>query len=252
MEEILETRKRVLQEDHPDIAVSMNNLANAYHRQGGKMGQVNALLLGSVRIWEKAYPEGHPNLDSARQSLKNLRGGILEAAAVARAGHGVGARGGAGVGGPGKTRDGVTSNGGAKASDCCRTCLLPYGPFPSAPLLPVCKCAPSGKSSQPKMGSVFAKQMAAADQRTKVAAEMTRESYASGGGQGTGAAGKAGKMGKVGKKGKKAGKEKAHCGGSNREGMPWAVPKKGTAKAKPNSKCSCGSGAKYKKCCGKP
>jgi len=54
----------------------------------------------------------------------------------------------------------------------------------------------------------------------------------------------------VGQKGKKAGKEKAHCGGSNREGMPWALPKKGTAKAKPNSKCACGSGAKYKKCCG--
>ena len=56
MEEILEVRKRVLPADHPDIAVGMNNLANTYHRQGAKMGQVNKLLQGSVAIWEKAYP----------------------------------------------------------------------------------------------------------------------------------------------------------------------------------------------------
>jgi tetratricopeptide (TPR) repeat protein len=64
----LERLKKVLGNDHPDVAQSLNNLAALYHHQG-RYEDAEPLYLQALELWKKVLGNDHPDV---AQSLNNL------------------------------------------------------------------------------------------------------------------------------------------------------------------------------------
>jgi tetratricopeptide (TPR) repeat protein len=58
--EALDLRKRLLGDNHPDVAASLNNLAGLYKSQG-RYPEAEPLYLQALAIAEQALGENHPN-----------------------------------------------------------------------------------------------------------------------------------------------------------------------------------------------
>ncbi|NJN12254.1 MAG: tetratricopeptide repeat protein, partial [Richelia sp. RM1_1_1] len=67
-EKALAIREKVLGYDHPDVAISLNNLALLYYSQGN-YSKAEPLLVRSLAIMEKVLGKEHPDV---AQSLNNL------------------------------------------------------------------------------------------------------------------------------------------------------------------------------------
>ena len=70
-EEALSIRRRVLGVDHPDLADSLNNLANWYHAQG-KYDEAEPLYDEALSITRRVLGADHPNTASSLNNLANL------------------------------------------------------------------------------------------------------------------------------------------------------------------------------------
>ncbi|GAB6036983.1 hypothetical protein JCM15519_15420 [Fundidesulfovibrio butyratiphilus] len=67
----LEIREKALGPDHPDVAISLNNLATLVYAQGDYQG-AKPLLRRALQIWEKKLGPDHPHTRIVRQNLENL------------------------------------------------------------------------------------------------------------------------------------------------------------------------------------
>ena len=70
-QESLAMREEVLGPDHPDVAVSLNNLAFLYGEQG-RYSEAEPLCKRSLAIWEKAFGPDHLNVATALINLATL------------------------------------------------------------------------------------------------------------------------------------------------------------------------------------
>jgi tetratricopeptide (TPR) repeat protein len=68
LEEALAMQRRLLPEDHPDIATSLNNLANCHESQG-EYGKAVLLHEEALAMQRRLLPEDHPDIAT---SLNNL------------------------------------------------------------------------------------------------------------------------------------------------------------------------------------
>ncbi|MFN5971689.1 MAG: tetratricopeptide repeat protein, partial [Microcystis sp.] len=68
----LKLRKRLLGENHPNVAYSLNNLALLYYSQGRYL-EAEPLFLQALAIAEQALGENHPNTVKIRESLQKMR-----------------------------------------------------------------------------------------------------------------------------------------------------------------------------------
>ncbi|WP_071821871.1 MULTISPECIES: tetratricopeptide repeat protein [Microcystis] len=69
---LLELRKRLLGENHPSVAISLNNLAKFYYYQG-RYEEAKPLYLEALTIAEQALGENHPNTVKFRENLQMMR-----------------------------------------------------------------------------------------------------------------------------------------------------------------------------------
>ncbi len=67
-ERVLEIRKRIYPEDHPDVATSLNSLALLYNNQG-RYAEAEPLYNEALAMRKRIYPEDHPDVAT---SLNNL------------------------------------------------------------------------------------------------------------------------------------------------------------------------------------
>jgi tetratricopeptide (TPR) repeat protein len=65
----LAIRERILGPNHPEVAGSLNNLANLYYKQGRYVDAL-PLNLRAVRIAEVALEPGDPNIKIFRRNLE--------------------------------------------------------------------------------------------------------------------------------------------------------------------------------------
>jgi CHAT domain-containing protein/Flp pilus assembly protein TadD len=70
-EQVLEIRERLLGENHPDVATSLNNLAGLYGDQG-RYDEAEPLYERSLAIYEEALGENHPHVATALNNLAGL------------------------------------------------------------------------------------------------------------------------------------------------------------------------------------
>ncbi|MFN6479224.1 FxSxx-COOH system tetratricopeptide repeat protein [Nostoc sp. DedQUE07] len=68
LEQCLEITKQRLSEEHPDVAASLNNLAELYRSQG-RYSEAEPLHIQALALWRKLLGEEHPNVAT---SLNNL------------------------------------------------------------------------------------------------------------------------------------------------------------------------------------
>jgi tetratricopeptide (TPR) repeat protein len=68
----LELRKRLLGQEHPDVASSLQNLANLYESQG-KYAEAEPLFLQALEIAERLLGVNHPNTSTIRENLQSLQ-----------------------------------------------------------------------------------------------------------------------------------------------------------------------------------
>ncbi|MFZ1028611.1 MAG: tetratricopeptide repeat-containing protein, partial [Limnoraphis robusta] len=68
---VLEIRERLLGENHPDVATSLNNLAELYRDQG-RYNEAEPLYQRSLAISEKALGENHPHVATTLNNLALL------------------------------------------------------------------------------------------------------------------------------------------------------------------------------------
>jgi tetratricopeptide (TPR) repeat protein len=68
----LELRKRLLGEEHPHVATSLNNLAGLYYSQG-RYSEAEPLYLQALEIAERSLGANHPNTVTIRNNLQSLR-----------------------------------------------------------------------------------------------------------------------------------------------------------------------------------
>jgi tetratricopeptide (TPR) repeat protein len=68
----LELTRRLLGEEHPDVATSLHNLANLYESQG-RYAEAEPLSLQALEIAERQLGVNHPNTIIFRKSLQSLR-----------------------------------------------------------------------------------------------------------------------------------------------------------------------------------
>ncbi|MFM6407988.1 MAG: tetratricopeptide repeat protein, partial [Microcystis sp.] len=57
--EALDLRKRLLGDNHPDVAASLNNLAEFYYSQG-RYTEAEPLYLEAINIFRERLGENHP------------------------------------------------------------------------------------------------------------------------------------------------------------------------------------------------
>ena len=67
----LQIREKVLGPEHPDVATSMNNLAELYRSQG-KYSEADLLYKRSLAIWEKVLGPKHPDVATSLNNLAEL------------------------------------------------------------------------------------------------------------------------------------------------------------------------------------
>jgi tetratricopeptide (TPR) repeat protein len=72
----LELRQRLLGENHPDVATSLNNLALLYNTQGNYT-EAEALSQQALTIFQQRLGNQHPRTQNALLSVKGLRLQIL-------------------------------------------------------------------------------------------------------------------------------------------------------------------------------
>jgi tetratricopeptide (TPR) repeat protein len=65
-------RKRLLGEDHPDVASSLNNLASLYDSQG-RYSEAEPLYLQALELAERVLGVNHPNTVIFRKNLASLQ-----------------------------------------------------------------------------------------------------------------------------------------------------------------------------------
>jgi tetratricopeptide (TPR) repeat protein len=68
----LELRQRLLGENHPDVATSLNNLALLYNSQG-RYEKAELLYLQALSIAEVSLGKEHPNTKTLRNNLQIMR-----------------------------------------------------------------------------------------------------------------------------------------------------------------------------------
>lgn len=66
--QVMETRKRVLGEEHPDTLVSMNNLASTYWNQG-RRAKAKSLFVQVVEARKRALELKHPDTLTSMTNL---------------------------------------------------------------------------------------------------------------------------------------------------------------------------------------
>ena len=71
-EQALEIRKGLFEGDHPDVALSLNNLAFLYDRQG-RYSEAEPLYEQALEMLEQTLGTEHPNTITARNNLESLR-----------------------------------------------------------------------------------------------------------------------------------------------------------------------------------
>ncbi len=71
-QQALEMRKRLLGDEHPDVALSLNNLAGLYDSQG-RYSEAEPLYQQSLQIFEQTLGTEHPNTITVRNNLESLR-----------------------------------------------------------------------------------------------------------------------------------------------------------------------------------
>ncbi|MGJ5628021.1 tetratricopeptide repeat protein, partial [Nostoc sp. CALU 1950] len=67
----LSLRQRLLGEEHPDVALSYNNLAALYYSQG-RYSKAEPLYKKALSIAELSLGVDHPNTSKIRENLKLL------------------------------------------------------------------------------------------------------------------------------------------------------------------------------------
>ncbi|MEH2412623.1 MAG: tetratricopeptide repeat protein [Nostoc sp.] len=70
--EALSMRKRLLGNEHPDVAISLNNLAKLYHLQGS-YSKAEPLFIQALDICEQQLGVDHPLTVSVHENLADLR-----------------------------------------------------------------------------------------------------------------------------------------------------------------------------------
>ncbi|WP_375471124.1 tetratricopeptide repeat protein, partial [uncultured Nostoc sp.] len=70
----LALRRKLLGEEHPDIAQSLNNLAKLYYLQGRYI-EAEPFYLQALEIFERRLGADHPNTVTVRKNLADLRVG---------------------------------------------------------------------------------------------------------------------------------------------------------------------------------
>jgi tetratricopeptide (TPR) repeat protein len=71
-QQCLSTVQRLLGDNHPDVAQSLNNLAKLYYSQG-RYDQAEPLYLQALNIFEQSLGANHPNTVRVRDNLADLR-----------------------------------------------------------------------------------------------------------------------------------------------------------------------------------
>jgi predicted RNase H-like HicB family nuclease len=72
----LELRKRLLGDNHPAVATSLNNLALLYNSQG-KYAEAEALSQQALTVYQQTLGNQHPNTQNALLAVKGLHLQIL-------------------------------------------------------------------------------------------------------------------------------------------------------------------------------
>ncbi|MEH2164643.1 MAG: tetratricopeptide repeat protein, partial [Nostoc sp.] len=70
--EALAMRKRLLGDEHPNVATSLNNLALLYKSQG-RYSNAEPLYIEALEIAEKRLGANHPDTITYRENLEALR-----------------------------------------------------------------------------------------------------------------------------------------------------------------------------------
>ncbi|MEL6780562.1 MAG: tetratricopeptide repeat protein, partial [Cyanobacteria bacterium J06597_16] len=70
--EALEMRKRLLGDEHPDVASSLNNLAALYYNQG-RYSDAEPLLIDALALFEQRLGPDHPSTKVVRGNLQELQ-----------------------------------------------------------------------------------------------------------------------------------------------------------------------------------
>ena len=68
----LELRKRLLGDNHPYVATSLNNLAGLYKSQG-RYDQAEPLLHRALEIYQQVLGDNHPNTLTVCENLAQLQ-----------------------------------------------------------------------------------------------------------------------------------------------------------------------------------
>ncbi|EDX74339.1 tetratricopeptide repeat domain protein [Coleofasciculus chthonoplastes PCC 7420] len=68
----LELYKRLLGDDHPDVASSLNNLAYLYSSQG-RYGEAEPLYQQALELCKRLLGDDHPNTITVRENLQRMR-----------------------------------------------------------------------------------------------------------------------------------------------------------------------------------
>ncbi|WP_375506187.1 tetratricopeptide repeat protein, partial [uncultured Nostoc sp.] len=68
----LALRHKLLGEEHPDVAQSLNNLAGLYNSQG-RYSQAEPLYMQALDIFERRLGTNHPDTITVRNNLAHLR-----------------------------------------------------------------------------------------------------------------------------------------------------------------------------------
>ncbi|MDB9349358.1 tetratricopeptide repeat protein, partial [Nodularia spumigena] len=69
--------KRLLGDNHPDVATSLNNLANLYYSQG-RYDEAEPLYLQAFKIRQQVFGVDHPKTVTVRENLDNLRANLSD------------------------------------------------------------------------------------------------------------------------------------------------------------------------------
>ena len=67
----LELRKRLLGDEHPDVATSLNNLALLYDSQG-RYSEADPLLVQALELRKRLLREEHPHVAASLNNLAYL------------------------------------------------------------------------------------------------------------------------------------------------------------------------------------
>lgn len=70
-------RKKLLGQEHPDVAISLNNLAGLYESQG-KYEAAEPLYLQALEMDKKLLGEEHPNTQTINSNLLDLQDKIKQ------------------------------------------------------------------------------------------------------------------------------------------------------------------------------